>query len=301
MAFSREDILNVSVREYKDKQRSCILYNTERIITSSGYMFILLDNKNKRNITASLHHDRHFDIKEVGKVSVSYITINTREELQNNDIIEYNNIKYAILKQENYNAEMDMYHYIGQTCYGYNTYFIIYDLQDIENELNLNSFELLYNMLKSIKINGEDLFVYPAFLKLENINKYLSVNKFIVIEILDTKEVNLLKRVYNQDNTSSYILNNNDKIKIRFINFNKNETYSIIGQLETRLANNGNNNIGLVSNFNIYTDKEHEVAMNLKSLINIIEFDVNYNITAKDNEEKTNKLIKQIFYQANLK
>lgn len=301
MAFSREDILNVSVREYRDKQESCILYNTERIITSSGYMFILLDNKNKRNIQASLHHDKHFDIKEVGKVSVSYITINTREELQNNDIIEYNNIKYAILKQENYNSEMDMYHYVGQTCYGYNSYFIIYDLQDLENELNLNSFELIYNMLKSIKLNGNDLFVYPAFLKLENINKYMSVNKFIVVEILDTKELSLLKRIYNQDNTSSYILNNNDKVKIRFINFNMNEVYTIIGQLETRLADNGNNNIGLVSNFNIYADKEHEVAMNLKSLINIIEFDVNYNIIAKDNEAKTNKLIKQVFYQANLK
>ena len=297
MQYSKENLFKRSIREFEDKKNNCLVWRTERVITESGYQFII-KQKEPRAIAAAIHTTQDFEHKEVGKIEVSSVMINTREELDPNDLIEYENQYFAIESRDYLNETMGMYHYICFTCYGYNNRFIVLDPEDIEKELSINSFPKVYNMLKNIKIERRPLHVYPTFFKMEHILAVKSIQKFVVLEVLETKTKSFLNTYYDTtSNKISFIQNNQDTLKIWMINFNRDETYNILGQLKQEFANStAPSGVGLASDFRIYSETEYQKGINLKTLLNVLELDVNYNVISSDPLEGAS-FIKQVLMQ----
>ena len=71
-----------------------------------------------------------------------------------------------------------------------------------------------------------------------------------------------------------------DTLKLWMINFNRDETYNILGQLKQEFANStAPSGVGLASNFRISIRRQSiRKVLTFKTLLNVLELDVNYNV-----------------------
>lgn len=285
MAYSREALLKKSIAEFEDRQFNTLVYNTKRITTNSGYTYII-KQPNPKKISCAIHLATSWEVEWfAGKIQNIDVSINTREQIDTDCLIEYQGLDIAITSIEDYNDTMKQWHYRGSTAYGYiGSKFIVKDEKEIEQNLAVDCFPVLFEVIQSIT----KIPVFPSYFSVSSVISD-SNTKCIIVDIDETECVSLLKTTLNTDLTESHTQNNNDRVRISFMNTNTTETYSIFAALRDYMQSQ--NLLGLVSNPKIYHKKIHQKSFNFKALIHICEFEVNYNLNINPGSE-TVKVIK---------
>lgn len=286
MAYSRESLLKKSITEFEDNQFNTLVYQTKRITTNSGYTYII-KQPNPKKISCAIHLATSWEAEWfAGKVQNIDVSLNTREQIDTNCLIEYQGLDIAISSIEDYNNTMKQWHYRGVTAYGYiGSKFIIKDEKEIEENLAVDCFPLLFEALQSVT----EIPIFPSYFSVSSVISD-SNTKCIIVDVDETECVSLLKTTLNTDLTEKHVQNNNDKIRISFVNTTATETYTIFAALRDYIRSQ--DLLGLVSTPKIYHKKIYQKSFNFKSLIHVAEFDVNYNLSINPNTESV-KTIKE--------
>lgn len=286
MAYSREVLLKKSITEFEDNQFNTLVYQTKRITTNSGYTYII-KQPNPKKISCAIHLATSWEAEWfAGKVQNIDVSLNTREQIDTDCIIEYQGLDIAISSIEDYNNTMKQWHYRGATAYGYiGSKFIIKDEKEIEKNLAADCFPLLFEALQSVT----EIPIFPSYFSVSSVISD-SNTKCIIVDVDETECVSLLKTTLNTDLTEKHVQNNNDKIRISFVNTTATETYTIFAALRDYIRSQ--DLLGLVSTPKIYHKKIYQKSFNFKSLIHVAEFDVNYNLTINPDAESV-KTIKE--------
>lgn len=286
MAYSREALLKKSITEFEDNQFNTLVYQTKRITTNSGYTYII-KQPNPKKISCAIHLATSWEAEWfAGKVQNIDVSLNTREQIDTNCLIEYQGLDIAISSIEDYNNTMKQWHYRGVTAYGYiGSKFIIKDEKEIEENLAVDCFPLLFEALQSVT----EIPIFPSYFSVSSVIND-SNTKCIIVDVDETECVSLLKTTLNTDLTEKHVQNNNDKIRISFVNTTTTETYTIFAALRDYIRSQ--DLLGLVSTPKIYHKKIYQKSFNFKSLIHVAEFDVNYNLTINPDTEAV-KTIKE--------
>lgn len=287
MAYSREALLKKSITEFEDNQFNTLVYQTKRITTNSGYTYII-KQPNPKKISCAIHLATSWEAEWfAGKVQNIDVSLNTREQIDTNCLIEYQGLDIAISSIEDYNNTMKQWHYRGVTAYGYiGSKFIIKDEKEIEENLAVDCFPLLFEALQSVT----EIPIFPSYFSVSSVISD-SNTKCIIVDVDETECVSLLKTTLNTDLTEKHVQNNNDKIRISFVNTTATETYTIFAALRDYIRSQ--DLLGLVSTPKIYHKKIYQKSFNFKSLIHVAEFDVNYNLTINPDTESV-KTIKEV-------
>lgn len=278
MNYSRESLLKKSIKEFEDNKANTLVYTTEQIVTDSGFVYIL-KKPNPKKISCAIHYTRHWDSDwDVGKIENIDYEINSREYIEPESVIEYEGIQIAYASIDSYNETMKQYHYRALSIHGYSNKFIIMDEKSIDSDLSINSFPILFNFFKQ----ATKLPVFPSYF---NVSRAASSPdyQFISIDIPSTRCINILATDAYADTYNSYYSltqNNNDEVRVAFVNMNMTDTYLLIDKLKQFLETAGDNGIGigLVESMKIYPKEVYQKSFNIKSSLNICEFSVNYNL-----------------------
>lgn len=286
MAYNREALLKKSITEFEDNQFNTLVYDTKRITTNSGYTYII-KQPNPKKISAAIHLATSWEAEWfAGKIQNIDVSINTREQIDTDCLIEYQDLDIAITSIEDYNNTMKQWHYRGSTAYGYiGSKFIIKDEKEIEQNLAIDCFPVLFEALRSIT----EIPVFPSYFSVSSVIDN-SNTKCIIVDIDETECVSLLKTSLDMAQHEKHVQNNSDRVRISFMNTNATETYTIYAALRDYMQSQ--NLLGLISNPKIYHKKIYQKSFNFKALIHICEFDVNYNLTINPDTESV-KLIKE--------
>lgn len=276
--MTKKDLMNASKREFEDLKNNALYWQVKRIFTQSGYCYIIKEKSTP--ISCAFHFNKAVDSsEEVGKYSDIEFSLNTRQELDLNGIVEYKNLIVGILRQGNYNATMDMWHYSGNGTLG-----VIEDMFLISNENEI---------LADLGVNA-----MPIFLKMADkypiIPSYFeppSKKPFIMVDIEDSN--------YNINSWIKYKNANEiyerkcDKIILTFINFTKTQAMNELKRI-IDLSLIPDKEFGILSTPKLDNKYFYQKAFNWKSLTYKAEFDINYAIQSQSDNEQMQ--IKQILF-----
>lgn len=273
--MTKSDLLKRSIKEFKDKQDNCIVYEVDRYFTKSGYCFII--KKNPKEISAAIHYNVSFETDDkVGKYENNDVEVNTNTQLPLDCIIQYKDLTFAISKQGNYNSEMGVWHYTAQSSFKpISDKFLITSEADIVENIGCNSCAIISDLSFNYPI-------VPSYYAATNKTKYVMLS--ILESVGETSFINKDNKLYQRKK---------DKIKLSFVNIDTKDSLEFLYQLQeyslSPISLFGINSIGTLQDDNLY-----QKSFNWKSLTTSIELFINYVLEVKgDNTQK----ILDIFYK----
>ena len=261
--MTKVDLLKRSKQEFEDKVKNALLWECDRVITDSGYMYII--KKNSRKISCAFHFAKSFETsEEVGKYENVDIALNTDEELGFDGVIEYHDLTVAFTSQGNYNETMKMWHYKGVGTFDpISNQFMIMDEAEINNNLGVNSMEL--------------------FIKLKE--------NYIMVDIENSDDLGGALKI--DEETGKYRLHKSDQVKLTFVNFTRDEAMKELYRIqESTLMPTAT--FGLMSSPTLENRYLYQIAFNWKSLTYVSNFRINYYIHSTTREELTK--VKEVIF-----
>lgn len=267
--MTRVDLLKRSKQEFEDRVKNALLWECDRVITDSGYMYII--KKSSRKISCAFHFAKSFEAsEEVGKYENVDIALNTDEELGFDGVIEYYDLTVAFTSQGNYNETMKMWHYKGVgTFEPISNQFMITDEAEINNNLGVNSMELFIKLKENYPI-------VPSYFEAK------STKKYIMVDIENSEELGGSLRINNE--TGKYELHKSDQVKLTFVNFTRDEAMKELYRIqESTLMPTAT--FGLMSSPTLENKYLYQIAFNWKSLTYVSNFRINYYIHSTTQEE----------------
>lgn len=264
--MTREALLGASVKEFEDRKNNAWFIPCRRIGTKSGYEYLLKQEDKKRKISCAIHFNRSFESSEViGKFENNEVSINTREELGFDGIVEYKDFVIGIVSQGNYNETMKQYHY---RCVGGFTpitrKFLVTSEEEIEEDLGVNSYEVILTSW------GKDYPIFPAHLNAG------SKVKYITVEVENEDALNPVR-----DLEGRTTLHQIDRVSLHFVNFTKTECLRHLDYIQS-LSKKPNSNFGFVDTFKLSSATVYQISFDWKSLAYKAECRINYYLSSSD-------------------
>lgn len=264
--MTREALLSASVQEFQDHKNNAWFIPCRRIGTRSGYEYLLKEEDKKRKISCAIHFNRSFESSEViGKYENNEVSINTREELGFNGIVEYKDFVIGIVSQGNYNETMKQYHY---RCVGGFTpitrKFLVTSEEEIEEDLGVNSYEVILTSW------GKDYPIFPAHLSAG------SKAKYITVEVENEEEVSPIRNLEGKA-----ISHQIDRVSLHFVNFTRTECLRHLDYIQS-LSKKPETNFGFVDTFKLSSATVYQISFDWKSLAYKAECRINYYLSSLD-------------------
>lgn len=278
--MTREALLKASINEFKDNVKNAYVFNCKRIVTSSGYVYLIKDINTRKEISCAIHWNASFESDDkIGKRETNDVSINTREKIDFDSLVEYNGLTIAIVSQDDYNNTMGQWHYNGIASLPINNRFLVTTDEEIITEIGINSMSLFMALDLGYPL-------IPSFYSAQN------KAKFIMIDIQDSHALTPMYR-----NESEILQYRTDRVRMSFINFSTLEAMECIEKLENYTINEAKQ-VGFAINdiLNLRDDNIYQKSFDWKSLTYVTEFNVNYYLKA--NSKRKQILIKEALFNA---
>lgn len=278
--MTKQDLLRASIKEFEDFKENALLWKCKRVFTASGYAYLI--KQSSEPISCAFHFAKNFETsEEIGKYENVEITLNTRKEIGFDDsIITYKDLTVALLTQGNYNETMAQWHYHGVGSFSpISNKFLITDESEIEENLGVNSMEIMLNLQK-------DYPMVPSYFEAKSEKKYIMV---------DVEEQGVMSGVLNFNSGGILQLWKKDAVKLTFVNFNRDEALKEINRIQNASLDK-DTNFGFCSTPDLSNKYLYQLAFNWKSLTYVSNFEINYWCKSTTPEEITK--VKQLIYNA---
>lgn len=278
--MTREALLKASIKEFEDNIKNANVYKCKRIYTDSGYVYLIKDKHTKKSISCAIHWNASFEVNEnIGKYESNDVSINTREKLDFDCIIEYNDLLIALTSQDDYNATMGQWHYFGTAAFSpISDRFFITSEEEIELNIGINSLSYLLPLDLGFPL-------VPSYYSAQNKKQYI---------MIDIEESISLTPVYQKgDELVQY---KQDSVRFAFVNLDTYEAMSCIKKLQDYSLQPDVYGFALNDNLNLRDENVYQKSFNWKSLTYVSDFKINYYLKAKTPEIQM--VIKQALFSA---
>lgn len=277
--MTKEYLLKASIAEFEDHKNNALLWDCDRIFTSSGYCYIL--KKSSKPVSCAIHYNRTFETDEnIGKYENNDVAINTREELGFQGVIEYKGMHFAFNSQGNWNETMAQYHYSGSGGFGpiQNT-FLVTDIAEVEKKIGADSMPIFMDLEFGVPI-------VPAYYQADSMKRYVMVHTEYVGDLTPVRP-----------DLKSYVQHKRDTIKLAFVNFTTHDAMHFLNRLQ-ELSLSPKSNFGFLTIPGLKSKDTYQISFNWKALVYESEFDINYCLKGDYNTEKTLVRIREAFFKA---
>ena len=278
--MTREALLKASITEFEDNKKNAEVYQCRRVPTDSGYVYLIKDRHSRRKISCAIHWNASFEIEEaIGKYENNDVSINTRERLEFDTIIEYNGLLISITSQDDYNETMAQWHYNGTASFKpISDKFFITDESEIDKKIGINSLAILI----------------PLDLGFPIVPSYYSASAHKQYIMIDVENSESLTPIYKQgDELVQY---KKDSIRMSFINLNTHEVMSVVKKLQDYAVLPDIYKFSINGVINLYDQNVFQKSFEWKSLSYATNFEVNYYLKSYTDEES--KIIRDALFTA---
>lgn len=268
--MTRAHLLKKSVEEFEDKINNALYWKCDRVITKSGYMYII--KRESKPISCAFHFAKSFETsEEIGKYSNVDIALNTREELGFDGVIEYHDLTVAFTSHGNYNETMAQWHYKGVGTFdAISNQFLVTSEDEINDNLGVNSMEIFLDLKNRYPI-------VPSYFDSS------SERKYIMVDIENSEELGGGLRIAKD---GKYELHKAEDVKLTFVNFTRDEAMEELYRIQEH-------SLSPITKFGIMTSPTlenrylYQIAFNWKSLTYVSSFKINYYTRSKTEKELT--------------
>lgn len=274
--MTREALLRSSITEFEDKVQNCLVWDIERVYTSTGFCYII--KKDSSSISAALHYDMRMEQAEfVGRYETNTIQITTRTELPKDCIITYKGLTIAINEMGYYNETMGQWHYVGNDIIKpISDEFLITDRGEISHEIGVNSYKILSQL-------EFDYPIVPSFYApLETQKSYV---------VLDISGGEGITPIFERDNKLWQY--KNDRIRLSFVNIETPMALKFLKDLQD-YSLSPNHAFGINSINTLVDETLYQRSFNWRALTYTMEVVVNYYLEGYTNAPQ---LITDIDYE----
>lgn len=276
--MTKQDLLKASIAEFQDFKNNALYWTCKRIITKSGYCFIVKQKNNP--ISCAIHYNRSFETDEsVGKYENNDFMINTRVELDYHGLIEYKGMFFAISSVGNYNETMAQYHYQGSGAFKpIADKFLILDETEVDEQLGVNS-------LSIFMLFGESL-------GMPTLPAYFEASYYHTAYILVSVEHDSsFTPVVSEGN--ELIQRKIDSVTLTFVNYEVQKVMEFLKKLQD-FSVSESSTFGFVTLPDLKERSIHQKSFDWKALSYTSEFKINY--VLKSNFLENQCIIKQVFF-----
>lgn len=276
--MTREALLKASITEFEDRKNNALFWDCKRIITQSGYCYII--KKSSRPISCAFHYNRSFETDEsVGKYENNDFTLNTREELNYHGIIEYKGMFFAISSVGNYNETMGQYHYQGSGAFKpISDQFLITSEEEINNKIGVDCIPIFVKFGES-----QNIPTLPSYYEAAYSNK-----QYVLVSCENISTLTPIKT-----ENKEYVQRKLDNVTLALINFDTFSAMQFIDKLQQESLKN-DASFGFASLPDLKEKTIHQMSFDWKALSYTSEFQIHYAITSA-NEEKS-VIIRNAFF-----
>lgn len=278
--MTKHELLKTSITEFKDKKINALYFECKRVMTESGYVYLIKPEKGVP-FSCAIHFNRYWETDEsIGKYENKDVSINTAIELPKDCVIEYKGLVIAIESVGNYNAEMRIFHYHGSGAISpISNKFYIVDELEIEQKLGVNSLPIFLNMDLGYPI-------IPAFFEVLTDKQYIMVS---------CGEETCLTPVFVRDLQN--IQYKFDNVELSLVNLSTFEAQSVLRKIQENSLR-PDSLFGLCSNIELSNRQVYQKSFNWKSLTYTSTFKINYALTSKiDENDNIIKTLKEVFFK----
>ena len=277
--MTREALLRQSIKEFEDKEDNALFWTCRRIYTDSGYCYIL--KQESKPICCALHYNKSFETsEEIGRYENIVVSMNTREDLGFEGLIEYKGFVVALSSQGSYNETMKQWHYQGVGTFDpISNEFLIVDEEEVKNNLGVNSMPIMLRLQRNYPF-------VPSYFEAK------STKKYIMVDVDPGADLNGAVRV-NVDKKLS--IHQSDNVKLTFVNFTRDECLTELKRIQDESLK-PDTQFGLLTLPSLENKYTYQLAFNWKSLTYISEFAINYYSKTLD-EVEVNK-IKEVLFES---
>lgn len=280
--MTKEALLKASINEFEDKVQNCLLWEIERVYTSTGFCYII--KKKSKRISAALHYDMQYNESSVvGRFETNNILITTRSELPSDCILTYKNLTFAINEMGWYNETMGQWHYnANDIIKAISDEFLITDLNEIKQEIGINS----YPIFSELEL---DYPIVPSYYAPDATQK-----SYVVLDITNGEGVTPV--YYKGELIKQY---KNDIIKLSFVNIDTKDALLFIKKIQ-EYSVKPDTQFGINALNTFIDEKLYQRSFNWRALSYSMEMRVNYYLKAQLYKQRDIIDINYEYYVANL-
>lgn len=277
--MTKEDLLKASIAEFEDRKNNALFWDCKRIITKSGYCYII--KQQSRPISCAIHFNRSFETDEaVGKYENNDFAINTREELNYHGLLEYKGMHFAITSAGNYNETMAQYHYQGSGAFKpISDMFLVTDEKEIQSKIGVDCIPLFIEIGETLGIP-----TLPSYYEATYSNK-----QYILVSC---ENISTISPVVKEGEV--FVQRKIDNVTLSLVNFTTQEAMRYIEMMQQESLKPGAK-FGFASLPDLKEKTIHQMSFDWKALSYTSEFQIHYAITSQNDE--TNVIIREVFFK----
>lgn len=274
--MTREALLRASINEFEDKIQNCLVWEIDRVYTSTGFCYIIKKSSEKQS--CALHYDMQLnESSAIGRFETNSVQITTRTELPSDCIITYKGLTIAINEMGWYNETMGQWHYMGQDIIkAISDEFLITDLTEINNEIGINSYPIFAGL-------GLLYPIVPSYYAPEATDK-----SYVVLDITSGEGVTPI--FYKDKKLYQY---KRDLVKFSFVNVDTKSALEFMEEVQNQ-SKRPNTKFGINTLNTFIDEKIYQKSFNWRALNYQMSLEINYYLSG-DTQEK--KLINSINYE----
>lgn len=281
--MTREALLKASIAEFEDNKQNCLLWEIERVYTSSGFCYII--KKNSTKISGALHYDFDLNLDDsIGRYETNKILFTTRTELPSDCLITYKGLTIAIKEMGFYNETMGQWHYMGNDVIkAISDEFLITDIAEIKNNIGVNSYKILSQLALSYPI-------VPSFYAPQESDK-----SYVVLDITTGQGITPF---INRDSKIKHL--KIDDIKLSFVNIDTDNALKFMYDLQ-EFSKYPDTQFGINAINTFIDEKIYQESFNWRALNYTMSMRVNYYLEADIDAPTFIKSILYDYFIANIK
>lgn len=280
--MTREALLKASIQEYEDFENNTIVYPAKRILTKSGFQYLIKNTEEAKKISCAIHYTRSFDTSEsIGRYENQEISLNTREQIDFLSVLEYKGFLIALTSKGEYNETMKHFHYNGVGAFTpISKQFFITTEAEVEENIGVNSMPFLLELQNEVPY-------YPSFFQVED-----DVKKYVMVDAENAEDLAPVRLNYKGD----YEQPKTDEIILTFVNFTRDECLKEISRIQ-KISVSPYAKFGFLSTFNLVTADTYQISFNWKSLTYRAKAKINYCLMSSKEKRETIKKIKEVIFK----